>query len=271
MLDGTLTLVGGGKMGSALLKGWLDRGLAPAKVFVVEPNTSRHSELASLGNVSIIDGPNELPRGPTQVLVLAVKPQMMGDVLPGYAARIDAGGFVLSIAAGTPISTFERAFGAERAIVRAMPNTPAAVGKGMTVLCANTPTSGDQRKLAEQLLAAVGDTAWVDDEELMHAVTAVSGSGPAYVFHLVECMAAAGEQAGLPADLAMYLARKTVCGAGALMTLDSTPAATLRENVTSPGGTTQAALGVLMDASSGFPASVGRAVTAASARSRELA
>lgn len=271
MFDGTLTLVGGGKMGSALLKGWLNCGLDPTNVFVVEPNASRHNELAEFGAISVVSGPSELPEAPTRVLVMAVKPQMMSDVLPDYAARVGSNGFVVSIAAGTPISTFEKAFGEDRAIVRAMPNTPAAVGAGMTVLCANSPTSDDQRALAEQLLAAVGDTAWIDDEELMHAVTAVSGSGPAYVFHLVECMAAAGEQAGLSADLAMRLARKTVCGAGALMTDDPTQAATLRENVTSPGGTTQAALGVLMDGSSGFPASVAQAVAAASARSKELA
>jgi len=271
MVRGTLTLVGGGKMGTALLKGWLKSGIDPKQIWIVEPDRSRHRELAGFGSVSIVADPDGLPSTPAAVLVIAVKPQMMNDVVPTYRSRIATDGLVISIAAGTAIGTFERMLGSDRAIVRTMPNTPAAVGAGMTVLCANARTTNDHRMLAEGLMAAVGETAWIDDEDMMHAVTAVSGSGPAYVFHLVECLAAAGRQAGLPADLSMQLARTTVCGASALMASDASPASTLRQNVTSPGGTTQAALGVLMDGSTGLADCVGRAVEAASTRSRELA
>ena len=175
-------------------------------------------------------------------VLLAVKPQLMDAVLPALARLIAADTLVLSIAAGKPIAVFEQALGAAVSVVRAMPNTPAAVGRGVTVLCANARADAGQRALAERLMAAVGQVHWIEDEDLMHAVTAVSGSGPAYVFHLIEALAAGGVAAGLPAPLAMELARGTVVGAGALAAQSSESAAQLRVNVTSPGGTTAAAL-----------------------------
>lgn len=247
MLDAArpLLLVGGGKMGEALLAGWLHQGLPPDAVTVVEPDTDRRRQLERLHGVRAVPRAAELPDAfaPGAVL-LAVKPQMMDAVLPELARFVATDTLVLSIAAGKSIAGFEGAFGAERGVVRAMPNTPAAVGRGVTVLCANASASAGQRALAEQLMAAVGRVHWIDDENLMHAVTAVSGSGPAYVFHLV--------------------------GAGELAHQSSDSAAQLRMNVTSPGGTTAAALQVL-GAADGIGPVLERAVAAAAQRSRELA
>lgn len=259
-----LVLLGCGKMGSAMLHGWLKGGLAPSAVWVLDPKPS--DWLKSL------DGPHlneELPDNPAIVLV-AVKPQMMGDALPVLKALGNGTTLFLSVAAGTPISAFEAELGDRTPIVRAMPNTPAAVGRGITAIVGNRVVSEAHMAMAEDLLSAVGQTVRLDHEGQMDAVTAVSGSGPAYVFHLIETMAAAGEAEGLPADLSMKLAKATVAGAGALAEEADEDPDQLRINVTSPGGTTAAALAVLMDESTGFPALLRRAVKAAAKRGREL-
>lgn len=262
-----LVLLGCGKMGSALLEGWLARGLPPAAVAAIEPAPQdRLRALAAEGLA--LNG--ALPGRPA-VCVLAVKPQMMAAALPQVARFGGGGTLVLSIAAGTPVAAFEAAFGPGTPVVRAMPNTPAAIGRGITALWANPAAGEPGLRLAETLLAAVGETVRLPDEGLMDAVTAVSGSGPAYVFHLVEALAAAGEAEGLPPDLAMRLARATVAGAGALLAASPDAAAQLRVNVTSPGGTTAAALAHLMDDATGLRPLMARAVRAAAERGRALA
>ncbi len=261
-------LVGGGRMGGALAAGWRARGLVAADLIVVEPDPARR---AAFPGAVVVAAPEELPPGTAPAaVVFAVKPQLLEAVLPAYRELAPRSRLLLSIAAGKPIATFEAAFGADRPIVRAMPNTPAQVGRGITVLCANASCDAAARRDAGALMEAVGEVAWIDDEELMHAVTALSGSGPAYVFHLVEAMAAAGGRLGLPADLAMRLARATVAGAGELLHLIPEPASALREAVTSPGGTTEAALRVLM-AEGGLGDLLAAAMAAAERRSRELA
>ena len=267
-----LLLVGGGKMGEALLAGWLRGGLGTDAAFVVEPDAARRSALVAAHGVTAVPDAADLP--PTTrpgAVVLAVKPQVMDTALPGLRVLLDADTLVVSIAAGKPLALFERALGGSMGIVRAMPNTPAVVGRGVTVLCANGAATEAQRELAARLMAAVGATHWIEDEDLMHAVTAVSGSGPAYVFHLIEALAAAGAAAGLPQELATQLARGTVTGAGELAARSAEGADTLRANVTSPGGTTAAALEVLMVAEDGLTPLLTRAVAAAAARSRVLA
>jgi len=268
-LSGPLLLVGCGKMGSALLEGWLEGGLAPVDAWIVEPGADHLQGFLGRG-VQHAASAGDLPAGLAPGLILfAVKPQMLAEALPHYRGFAEAGAAVLSIAAGWRIAAFEAALGSETAVVRAMPNTPAAVGRGMTVLCANAHCDQALRDLAGELLAAVGEVAWVEDEGLIDAVTAVSGGGPAYVFLLIECLAEAGVEAGLPADLAMQLARVTVSGAGALVYQSPEPAATLRQNVTSPGGTTLEALKILM-AEDGLQPLMTKAIAAATARSREL-
>ena len=264
MADRGLVLLGCGKMGSAMLSGWLGGGLPAAAVWVVDPHPSDWV----MGRGVHVNAP--LPESPAIVLV-AVKPQMMGAALPVLKKLGGGSTLFVSVAAGTPIATFEGALGAQTPIVRAMPNTPAAIGRGITALIGNKASSDADLALAETLLAAVGQVVRLDDEGQMDAVTGVSGSGPAYVFHLIETLAAAGASQGLPADLAMRLARATVAGAGALAEATEEDPAQLRVNVTSPNGTTQAALEVLMDAQTGFPALLERAVSAATRRSRELA
>ena len=259
-----LVLLGCGKMGSAMLAGWLEGGLAPDSVWVLDPQPS--DWLSGLG-VHLNEG---LPEAPAIVLI-AVKPQMMGAALPSIVALGGGGTVFLSVAAGTPISAFETAFGGGSPVIRAMPNTPAAVGKGITAMIGNAQASAVDLDMAEGLLSAVGQVVRLESEAQMDAVTGVSGSGPAYVFHLIETLAAAGVAEGLPEDLAMQLAKATVAGAGALAeAADETPSQ-LRVNVTSPAGTTAAALEVLMDEAEGFPALMRRAVAAAPQRSRELA
>lgn len=262
-IDGRgLVLLGCGKMGSALLAGWLARGLDPGQVWVLEPHPTPW--LAAQGT-RLNAG---LPPDPAVALV-AVKPQMMGTALPSLRALSDRT-LVLSIAAGTTLASLATALGTNKRIVRAMPNTPAAVGRGITAIVGNAAARPADLDLAEGLMAAVGQVVRLPSESLMDAVTAVSGSGPAYVFHLIEALAAAGTAQGLPADLAMRLARATVCGAGELAHQSPDPAAQLRVNVTSPSGTTAAALAVLMDPDAGLPPLMARAVAAATARGREL-
>ncbi|WP_339949708.1 pyrroline-5-carboxylate reductase [uncultured Albimonas sp.] len=262
-----VTLLGCGKMGGAMLEGWLASGLPPRLVTVIDPKPS--DRLTALAGEGLKLNP-EAP-GEADVCILAVKPQMMGEAAPKVAGLAAGGTLYVSIAAGTPISAFEKLFGADAAIVRAMPNTPAAVGRGITALIGNARVSEAQMAAAETLLAAVGETLRLEDESQMDAVTAVSGSGPAYVFHLIEAMEAAGVAAGLPQELAARLARVTVQGAGELARQSPESPAQLRVNVTSPGGTTAAALSVLMAEGEGLTELATRAVAAAAARSRELA
>jgi pyrroline-5-carboxylate reductase len=265
-----LLLVGCGKMGGAMLRGWLQRGVAARDVFVVEPNSATLGDFSGAG-VTIIAEAVELPAGlAPSVVVLAVKPQMMDGAIVAYQRFVRPETVFLSIAAGRTIGYFERMLGTGAAIVRSMPNTPAAVGRGITVACANRLVSTAQRARCDELLAAVSEVAWIDDEGLIDPVTAVSGGGPAYVFLLIECLAEAGAAAGLPADLAMRLARATVSGSGELARLSPEPAAVLRQNVTSPAGTTLEALKILM-AADGLQPLMTRAIAAATRRSRELA
>ncbi|QMU58002.1 MAG: pyrroline-5-carboxylate reductase [Boseongicola sp.] len=258
-----LVLLGCGKMGSAMLEGWLKGGLVPDAVHVLDPYPS---EWLNAQGVRVNDG---LPARPA-VVIVAVKPQMMGEALPSIQAFGNGDTIFVSIAAGTTISTFEDAMGVQTPIVRAMPNTPAAIGRGITALIGNSQADEAAIELAEKLLAAVGKTVRLSAEAEMDAVTAVSGSGPAYVFHLIETMAAAGVAQGLPKELAMKLALTTVSGAGALAEASDDSPTQLRINVTSPNGTTQAALEVLMDPSTGFPDVVSRGIAAAAERSKEL-
>lgn len=258
-----LVLLGCGKMGSAMLEGWLARGLPSGSVWVIDPKPSGWV-LAQNVHVNA-----ELPASPAIVLV-AVKPQMMGDALPTLKAMGNGDTLFVSVAAGTSIATFESILGAQTPIVRAMPNTPAAIGQGITAIVANDIAGEDGLDEAETLLLAVGDVVRLTSESQIDAVTGVSGSGPAYVFHMIETMAAGGEALGLPADLAMQLAKATVAGAGALAKQSDETPSQLRVNVTSPNGTTQAALEVLMDEKSGFPVLLPRAVKAATDRSKEL-
>ncbi|MDA0787453.1 MAG: pyrroline-5-carboxylate reductase, partial [Proteobacteria bacterium] len=230
----SILLVGCGKMGSALMDGWIGQGTSPDAIFVVDPMQPDLPDGVA-GGATFDDIPDNFA---ATVVVLAVKPQVMDAVLAPYLALVRPDTVFLSIAAGRTIGTFEAVLGADARIVRAMPNTPAAVGQGITVLIGNGHVTAAQRDACEALMAAVGKVAWVSEEGLIDAVTGVSGSGPAYVFHLVEAMAAAGVAAGLSPDLAMQLARETVAGSGALLAQSTDPAATLRENVTSPGGTT---------------------------------
>ena len=255
-----LVLLGCGKMGSAMLAGWLERGLPPAAVHVIDPAPSDW-----LAGTGVALG-RALPPDPA-VLLVAVKPQMMEAALPEVTHLGGGGTLVVSVAAGTPLRRFEAAFGAGTPVVRAMPNTPAAVGQGITALAANDAAGAEGLATAEALLSAVGRVVRLAGEAQMDAVTGVSGSGPAYVFHMVEALAAAGEAEGLAPDLAMALARQTVAGAGALLAGSDETAAQLRVNVTSPQGTTAAGLEVLM---AELPDLMRRTVAAAAARSREL-
>jgi pyrroline-5-carboxylate reductase len=266
-VPGTLVLVGAGKMGSALLAGWLGLKLNPRKVIVIEPQPSKG--LAALKRRGIRINLSSKAIGPAAVILLAVKPQTAPEVLPGLVPLVGAKTLVLSIMAGRTLKFLERGLPGA-AIVRAMPNTPAAIGRGITVACPNARVTATQRMLAHNLLAATGAVEWVDDETLMDAVTAVSGSGPAYVFLLAETLAQAGVAAGLPAALSAKLARATVAGSGELLHRSELDAANLRANVTSPGGTTAAALEVLMGPG-GLEPLMTKAVIAATRRSRDLA
>jgi pyrroline-5-carboxylate reductase len=265
---GIIVLVGAGKMGSAMLDGWIGLGLEPSRVTVIEPQpTPEISALVARG-LKLNPDPRAVPD--PAVIVIAVKPQVASDVVPAAAPLVGRSTVVVSIMAGQRLASLERALPADAAVIRTMPNTPAAIGRGITVAVANPRVSPPQRDLAHRLLAAIGAVEWVEDEALLDAVTAVSGSGPAYVFLLAEALAQAGTAAGLPAELAERLARATVAGSGELLHRAPLDAATLRRNVTSPGGTTEAALGILMS-KDGLAPLMQRAVDAATRRSRELA
>ena len=269
---GRVLMVGAGKMGGALIESWLKKQTTqPSDIVLVEPNVTRAKYFRDTYTLYTFETPEAINTGLGEATILfAVKPQVMDEVVPLYKPLIQPGRLVLSIAAGTPISYLEHQLGANTAVVRAMPNTPASIGHGITVLCANTHVSAEQRARCEILIGAVGQVEWIEDESLMDAVTAVSGSGPAYVFLLIEALAQAGISAGLAADLANRLALTTVAGAGALAEQTEDSPTVLRQNVTSPGGTTAAALEVLM-ADDGLQQLMARAVTAAKERGRELA
>lgn len=265
-VKGPIVLVGAGKMGGALLDGWLRLGLDPRKIVVLEPHPSADVAAQAIAGLRLNPDPATLR---PEAIVLAVKPQMAPDALPSLAS-LAAGAMVISIMAGRTLAFLEQIFGPGTAAVRAMPNTPASIGRGMTVAVANAAVTPAGRTLAQNLLGATGKVDWVAEEGLIDAVTAVSGSGPAYVFLLAESLARAGVAVGLPPDLAQKIARETVAGAGELLFRSPLDAATLRKNVTSPGGTTAAALDVLMGPE-GFDALLEKAVAAATRRSRELA
>ena len=255
-------------MGGALLAGWLEQGISPSDAIVVDPHYESKTGPADIHSVS---SPQQLPAGFTpDVVLLAVKPQTMDQVAPSYR-RFAGSAVFLSIAAGRTIASLEAVLGSEAAIVRAMPNTPASVGRGATGLLANRNVSEQQRRTCDQLVTAVGKAVWVEHENQLDAVTALSGSGPAYVFLLVEALTAAGENLGLPTDVAAILARETVTGSGELLHRSPLPAAALRENVTSPNGTTYAALQVLMKQEDGLADLMRRATEAACRRAEELA
>ncbi|MEJ6394089.1 pyrroline-5-carboxylate reductase [Gymnodinialimonas sp. 2305UL16-5] len=257
-----LVMLGCGKMGSAMLRGWIDRGLAPGSVNVIDPYPAEW--LAGAG----ITVNGDLPEDPA-ILLIAVKPQMMDDALP-HATQFGGGNtLILSVAAGTPIHAFEAAFGPGTRIIRSMPNTPSAVGKGITAVVGNSLSTPEDLDLAEALLSAIGQVVRLRSEDQIDAVTGISGSGPAYVFYLIDALAAAARAEGLPQEMAMQLAKATVAGAGALAEQAEETPEQLRINVTSPNGTTQAGLEVLMG-ENGLAPLIRRTVAAATARSREL-
>ncbi len=267
-----LVLMGCGKMGGAMLEGWLERDLKPADVTVVDikPEVVETLRTRDLG-LAVHLAPEDIEAGlEPAVVVFAVKPQDMDAMAPPYRRFVSPNCVFLSIAAGKTIAYLQDKLGGGAAVVRAMPNTPAAVRRGITVACASSQVNEDQKQRCHRLLEAVGEVAWVEDEALIDPVTALSGGGPAYVFLLVECMAAAGVRAGLPEDLARRLARVTVSGAGELLRLSEEPPEVLRKNVTSPGGTTAEALKVLM-ADDAWQPLLDEAIAAATHRSRELA
>ncbi len=266
--SGPIVLIGAGNMGGALLTGWLKNGVPGSSVIVVDPNPAEamRKMIADAGASHV----TEVPKGVTAgVLFIAVKPQLMDAVLPPFKPLVGEATVVVSIAAGKTLSALETHLG-KAAMVRAMPNTPAMVGRGVTGAFANARVGHRQRQLVQNLLKVSGPVEWVPGEADIDSVTAVSGSGPAYVFYLVECMAEAGRKLGLQADLAMRLARETVAGAGELLHQSPDDASRLRQNVTSPGGTTAAALSVLM-AEDGMQPLFDEALEAARKRAQELA
>ena len=266
--SGPVVLAGAGNMGGAMMRGWLASGMAAKDIVVLDPSPRPDmlDLIAEHGLRHLSEPAADVSAG---VLFVAVKPQMMAAVLPGLTVMKGPGTVSVSIAAGTTIATLETHLGGG-AVVRAMPNTPAMVSRGITAAVPNAHVDAAQRKVVDDLLSVSGPVEWLDDEALIDAVTAVSGSGPAYVYYLVECMAEAGRKGGLPADLAMRLARSTVSGAGEMLHQSPDTAERLRTNVTSPGGTTAAALGVLMGKGGLMPL-MEKAVSAAQRRARELA
>jgi pyrroline-5-carboxylate reductase len=265
-IKGTIVLAGAGKMGGAMLSGWLAQGLDATRVVVIEPQPSDDIRVHLAKGVRLNPSPRD--SGAVAAFVVALKPQAFREAGPALKPFVDASTLVVSIMAGTTMASLSEVLGGH--IVRAMPNTPAAIGRGITVAVAAKDVSAAQRETADGLLRATGSVEWVTDEGLMDAVTAVSGSGPAYVFLLAEELARAGVAAGLSEALATKLARETVAGSGELLHRSELPAATLRQNVTSPGGTTAAALAVLMG-QDGLQSLMTRAVAEATRRSKELA
>ena len=259
-----ITLIGCGKMGGAMLHGWLNADI-DATFTVIEPHDIAFDNIAHFKTID--EAAEKLRKADT--IILAVKPQAMHEICTSLKNHIADDALILSIAAGQSIANFENHFGAAQPVIRAMPNTPAAIGKGMSVAVANPNVSETQKSIAQNLLECAGKFEWIDDEDLMDAVTALSGSGPAYIFYLIEVLAKSGEKIGLPPQTAQTLARQTVIGAAALAENDAdTPASTLRQNVTSPCGTTEAALNILMDKR--MQDLLDEALTAAKNRGKEL-
>ena len=265
-ISGPIVLAGAGKMGGAMLSGWLAQGLDANRISVIEPHPSDDIRALAAKGIHLNPSPKEI--GAAATLVVALKPQMFREAGPMLKSFTGPATLVVSIMAGATIASIEQVCGGM--VVRAMPNTPAAIGRGITVAVAANRVSPAQRAIADALLRATGSVEWIDDEGLMDAVTAVSGSGPAYIFLLAEELARAGVEAGLPLVLATRLARETVAGSGELLRRSELASATLRQNVTSPGGTTAAALEVLMG-KEGMQSLLTRAVAAATRRSKELA
>ncbi|HZW47497.1 MAG TPA: pyrroline-5-carboxylate reductase [Microvirga sp.] len=267
-MPSSLVLVGAGKMGGSMLEGWLKVGMKPSGVTVIDPRPSEEmTHFCAEKGIAL----NPVDPAAPEALVLAIKPQMLDDAAPALNGYLGPQTLIISILAGKTIGDLKSRLPASSAIVRAMPNLPASIGRGATGAAANAEVSEKQRLMADALLSSNGIVEWLPSEDLIDAVTAVSGSGPAYVFHLVECLAEAGAAAGLPAELAERLARATVTGAGELLFQSDLPPATLRQNVTSPGGTTAAALEVLMRDPDGLKALMREAVAAAKRRAQELA
>ena len=264
----SLVLIGAGKMGGAMLEGWLRIGIDPKGISLIDPRPSE--EMVALANdkgMRINPSATDIPAA--DVVVLATKPQMLDTAAPAVQAFIHPRTLLISILAGKTLDDLAARLPKANAIIRAMPNLPAAVQRGATAAAPGKGVSSAQRAIADALLGSIGKVEWLDDEGLIDAVTAVSGSGPAYVFHLVECLAAAGRDAGLPADVAERLARATIEGAGELLFQSPLSPGTLRQNVTSPGGTTAVALEVLM-AEGGMKPLMRKAVAAAKRRAGEL-
>lgn len=269
-LSGRLVLIGAGKMGTAMLQGWLDAGVAGDQVVIFDPAPPPET-MAVIAQHSISHNPALDSVDSVEAILIAVKPQMVDEVLPAMKGLAKDGPLVVSVVAGKTIAAFRQHFGDTTPVIRTIPNTPAAVGRGITAMAASDGVSAKQSELATALLASLGEVVTVADEALIDACTAISGSGPAYIFYMTECMTAAAIKLGLPADIAEQLARATVAGAGELMRATGTPAGTLRENVTSPKGTTYAALQVLMADDDGMKQLMVRATAEAEKRSRELA
>lgn len=267
MRERRIILIGAGRMGGALLKGWIASGIGPIEIVEPHPSPALGKLVKAVGLVLHKELASAPPRA--RACVVALKPQLLKSEAGKFRGIAEAGALMVSIAAGTSLKTMTGAWGRKARIVRAMPNTPGAIGRGISALYASAQATPADRKLAESLLAALGETVWVAREALIDSVTAVSGSGPAYVFHLVEALAEAGKAEGLPPEIAEKLARATVAGAGALLDTDPRPTADLRRDVTSPGGTTEAALRVLMT-EDGLKTLIARAVAAANRRAKEL-
>lgn len=263
-----ITVVGCGKMGASLIHGWIKKSLAK-QIDIIDPQGLPDS-LSSAESVFHVKQITEADLMRTDIVILCVKPQIMDVVCAGLKDYLPAGAPILSIAAGKDLTYFESQFTDQTPIIRTMPNLPATVNKGMTALIANTSVTENQKVIATTLMSACGETLWIEDESLMDAVTAISGSGPAYVFHMVEAIASAGEKLGLSAEQSMAMARQTIIGSADLLDhSNGISAADLREAVTSKGGTTQAALDVLMDGQ--FQDSIDKTTLAAYMRSKELA
>ncbi|MEM1372338.1 MAG: pyrroline-5-carboxylate reductase [Pseudomonadota bacterium] len=283
LADGPFVMVGAGNMGGAMLAGLLQKDVSASSVVVVEPSPSadlislrdRHGftlQSSAVGPYNSDAGQSRQGATAPSIVLYAVKPQLLGSVLKATQSLIQPATLVISIAAGWTLSRLEAGLPPDTSVIRTMPNTPAAIGQGVTGAVANGQVSDQQRLAADAILACLGNVVWLGDEVFMDALTAVSGSGPAYVFHLVEALAAAGVQAGLPENSAQHLARQTLIGAAGMLNANpDTSAATLRENVTSPGGTTQAGLEVLMREPNGLSELLSATVEAAATRSRELA
>jgi len=267
-LPSSLILVGAGKMGGSMLEGWLKVGMKPEGVTVLDPKPSEEmNRFCREKGIAL----NSAHPAVADVLVLAIKPQMLDEAAPALNSLVGPQTLIVSILAGKTIGDVRSRIPLAGAVVRAMPNLPASIGRGATGAAVNDRVSESQRLTADALLSSNGIVEWLPSEDLIDAVTALSGSGPAYVFHLVECLAEAGTAAGLPPDLAQRLARATVTGAGELLFQSDLSPATLRQNVTSPGGTTAAALEVLMRDPDGLKALMREAVAAAKRRAEELA